>query len=479
VIRSPRVNVKWAWVSVASVAAAFIVFQPWRFLSTDVWLALVCGREIVEHGLPHVDALTAGTLGKTWTDQQWLAQLLIYLAERAAGLRFAIVLQGLVTGATFGICARYALKNGASLAATFVYGVAGFALGATFFTLRPQMFSLVGFAALLVLLGADARKPSLRVFWTIPILCIWANLHGVVILGALFVGLRGAFDVLEGLRARDARRAGRGILLGALAAPTPLCSPYALALPRYFREIGHLQDPARELPIQEWNRVNWPSDIPYFAVGLVTLALLAFVHWKKEHRPAPFETLVLALTAIAPLQASRHLQWFGLVIAAYAPCMLDSVSAIRDGRVLARVASAMRYVGPLVFVALSARLYAISDDSLEREYPRDVLPVLAKAAAEHPESTVAISDYFADWALWYLPELRGRVQFDVRFELLDTPQARAMGTFSFAKPGWEALYPDAKLVLVARRVHGDLDHGLAAHGGRVLYTGTLARLFLR
>ncbi len=470
---------KWAWASVASVAAAFIVFQPWRVLSTDVWLALVCGREIFQHGLPHQDSITAVTIGHVWTDQQWLAQVILYALERAAGLRFAIVVQGLITGATFGLCARYALKHGASTASTFVYGLAGFAIGATFFTLRPQMFSLLGFAALLVLLGEDAQKPSRRVFWTIPILCLWANLHGVVVLGAMFVGLRGAFDVLQGLRARSMKQAGRGVLLGVLAAPTPLCTPYALAMPRYFHDIGHLQDPVRDLPIQEWNRVEWPSDIPYFIVALVTIALLVIVHWKKLPRPTPFESFVLGLTALAPLQASRHLQWFGLVVAAYGPRLLDTVEAIREGRVLNRAATMTRVAGPLAFVVLVVRMFLMSDASLEREYPRDVLPVLAKAAAEHPESNVAVSDYFADWVLWYLPELRGRVLFDVRFELLDDAQARAMGAFSFAKPGWEALYPDAHLVLVARKYHKDLDKGIAARGGKVLWTGTIARLFLR
>jgi hypothetical protein len=462
---------KWAWLSVASVAAAFIVFQPWRVLSTDIWLALVCGREIFAHGLPRHDMLTSGTLGKTWTDQQWLAQVILYVIDRAAGLRTALVVQALMTGATFMLTSRYALKR-ASVSSTFVYGLAGFGLGATFFTLRPQMFSLLGFAALLVLLGEDAEKPSRRVFWTIPILCVWANLHGVVVLAAAFVGLRAFFDILQ-------KRWARGVLLGALAAPTPLFSPYARELPRYFREIGRLQDPVRELPIQEWNRVEWPSDIPYFLIAAITVVLLVVVHRKKLSRPTAFESVVIAGTAIAPLMASRHLQWFGLAIAAYAPRALDSIEVIREGRVIDKAASVMRVAGPVAVVVFVVRLYAMSDASLEREYPREVLPVLAKTAADHPESKIAISDYFADWALWYIPELEGRVVFDVRFELLDDAQARAMGTFSFAKRGWEALYPDAKIVLLTRKHHKELDHGLEARGARVLWSDEIGRLFWR
>jgi hypothetical protein len=462
---------RWAWLSVAAVAAAFIVFQPYRVLSTDIWLALVSGREIFAHGLPHHDMLTSGTLGKTWTDQQWLAQAIIYAIDRAAGLRFTLVVQALITGVTFMMTARYALKR-ASLASTFVYGLAGFGLGATFFTLRPQMFSLLGFAALLVLLGDDYEKPSKRVFWTIPILCLWANLHGVVSLGAALVGLRGFFDIVH-------KRWGRGILLGALAAPTPLFSPYALELPAYFRAIGRLQDPVRDLPIQEWNRVELPSDIPYAIIAAFTIVLLVVVHWKKLARPSAFESVVLVGTALAPLMASRHLQWLGLTLAAYAPRALDSIEVIRDGRVIDKAASLMRVLAPIAFVVCVVRLYVMSDASLEREYPCDVLPTLKKTAEEHPESKIAISDYFADWVLWYLPELEGRVVFDVRFELLDDAQARAMGTFSFAKRGWEPLYPDAKIVLVTRKNHKDLDHALEAHGASVIWSDAIGRLFWR
>src|SRR6266540_549430 len=59
-------------------------------LRSDTWLALVAGREIVQHGLPRHDALTAWTLGDRWVDQQWLAQLTLYGLERVGGLRLVL-----------------------------------------------------------------------------------------------------------------------------------------------------------------------------------------------------------------------------------------------------------------------------------------------------------------------------------------------------------------------------------------------------
>lgn len=449
-----------------------ILLAPWRLLPTDAWLALTCGREIAQHGLPHLDTLGVVTRGHVWTDQQWLGQLFIYENEHLFGLRAALVAQALITCAAFGLCARYALARGASPAATLVSAIAGFGVGATFFTLRPQMFSILGFAILLVLLGEDVRKPSRRVWWVLPVLCVWANLHGVVIVGAAVVGLRAAFDVLG-------KKILRGVALGALAAVTPFATPYARELPRYLHEIGRLQDPVRQLPIFEWNRVEFPSDWPFFTIFGAMLVLLVVVHWKKLARPVPFETLVLAIMGAAAWQASRHLQWFGVALAAYAPVALDALPPVREGHVLARVASVTRVVAPLAFVALVVRLYAMDQQTLEREYPRGVLPVAREIMKTHPDSEVAASDLYADWLLWYVPEVAGRIEWDVRFELLDDAQARAMGIFLYTRAGWDSLYPNAHIVLVARKAHKTLNAALEAQHAQVLWENDVARLYLR
>ena len=479
-MESPSSTAKWAWVSAASASALAILIAPWRLLSTDAFLALVTGREIAQHGLPRTDELAYATHGHVWTDQQWLGQLAIYEMDHLAGLRVTLVMQALVTAVAFAITAKYALDRGASEAATLVCGVAGFGLGATFFTLRPQLFWIVGFALLLVWLGADSRAPSKKVWWTIPMMAIWANVHGVVVMGAMFVGLRAALGVLEGLRDRNLRWTGRNVALGLAAAATPFCMPYARELPHYLQQINHLQSPARQLPILEWNRVGWPSDWPFFVIFAAITILMVVVHWKKLSRPAFFETLVLAITGLASWQASRHLQWFGMALAAYAPLALDATPVIREGRVLARVASAMRLIGPAVFFILVVRLLMMKDDTLERGYSLDALAPLSSAMAERPTSPVAISDVWADWALWYLPELRGRLEADVRFELLDDAQAREMGVFLFAKPGWQKVYPEAKIVLVARKAHEALDKGIRAEpGATVVWQDKLGTLVVR
>ena len=56
-------------------------------LVQDTWLTLVSGREISQHGLPSVDALTVWARGSTWIDQQWLAQLLFFWTHELGGIK--------------------------------------------------------------------------------------------------------------------------------------------------------------------------------------------------------------------------------------------------------------------------------------------------------------------------------------------------------------------------------------------------------
>jgi hypothetical protein len=61
-------------------------------------------------------------------------------------------------------------------------------------------------------------------------------------------------------------------------------------------------------------------------------------------------------------------------------------------------------------------LLARDDASLTTIWPRRALPVIA-GALEQPGTLVWGTDRHADWLLWELPQLRGRLAFDVRFEL--------------------------------------------------------------
>ena len=119
--------------------------------------------------------------------------------------------------------------------------------------IRAQIWTYVLFALLLALLLGDGRRPSRRVFLVFPLLVLWANLHGSVVVGAALVALSGLTLAYSGIRAR-----ARGRLwwkVGALVALPWLCilvSPYGLALPGYYRSV--LDNPTLSQSVSEWAR---------------------------------------------------------------------------------------------------------------------------------------------------------------------------------------------------------------------------------
>ena len=54
---------------------------------------------------------------------------------------------------------------------------------ATFGVARLQTFSLVPFVVVLLLVRADERRPSRAIWWLVPMIMLWGNLHGSVLHG--------------------------------------------------------------------------------------------------------------------------------------------------------------------------------------------------------------------------------------------------------------------------------------------------------
>src|SRR6187402_3401154 len=97
------------------------VFAP-SIIVGDTWLTLMAGREVIENGLPHTEHLTVLGEGRTWIDQQWLAQVVFYAAHELAGMRAVILLGIGFVLLALGFSFATARTGGASSRSTFVIG---------------------------------------------------------------------------------------------------------------------------------------------------------------------------------------------------------------------------------------------------------------------------------------------------------------------------------------------------------------------
>jgi hypothetical protein len=388
-----------AWTSLLGLSMPKLIVQ-------DTWLAFVDGRLIAHHGLPHVDTLTFWSLRSPWTDQQWGAHLALYELAQHGGVRVA-VLVGMLCVVTALLIAAVATRTLGASPRSAAIGLLLPLVGAPWLTqVRTQSLALVPFVVVYALLALDARSPGRRVLLVLPVLVVWANLHGSVALAAGLVALYG----ITLLRHAYARR--RAVLLVAGAPLCLLASPYGLDLVDYYR-LMLLHPPLADF-VQEWRPPTVEAVTAlFFLSAFATTAL-----WARYQRVlTSFERWALALLLLGALTVVRNAVWFELAAAMSFPRLLDAAwpSSIAPTRAVRRINLVVGSVATIAVVVVVATHFARSAAWFERDWsPAEAAAV---AAAAGPRGIVLADDKHADWLLWQEPSLEGRVAYDVRFEL--------------------------------------------------------------
>jgi len=418
-----------------AVLAVALAFAAARLTVQDSWLALVSGREVAEHGLPTLDHLTVLGGGHTWIDQQWLAGLLLYGAARVGGVGLALSLCTLAILVAFGIAAAVANRRGASPASILVFLALAVAAAPWGLQPRAQALALPLFVVVLALLVEDPRGERHRTLLVLPVLCLWANVHGSVVVGAALV-------FAYALRTRALRYL--------LAPLTVAASPYAPHLPAYYRLM--LVDPPFGRYISEWSRTT-PS--PFTAAFFVLAAVAAVLAIRRRGQLGLFDHIALVLTLAVALEAIRGIIWFALAALA----LLPAIATRRQGTAFEGRATAVFAAAAIAVVVIALSLTAARPArAYELSFPAGLADVVRDGAGAH--ELVLANEATSDWLLWRVPELRGRLAYDVRFEVLTRAEVTRLFAWRNFAPGWRRV-ADPYAVVVDDPAH---IRGLVATG---------------
>jgi hypothetical protein len=443
-------------IAVAILYALVLLIAIPGELVQDSWSTLVAGREIAAHGLPQHETLTVMAHGVRWVDQQWLAQLTFYELFRAGGLRLILLTHVALIASSFAVALVAARRRGGSPLAVFGVACLCFFVAPWGWQLRAQTFAPLLFVLVVALLVADGRSSSNRVFLTLPLLALWANLHGSVVLGALLVAIYGVSVLMQ--RAR--RETVKGVVLTVLAPACVLCSPYGLSLVGYYREL--LVDPPFGRIVDEWTAPTPEARTAlFYGLAFVTVWALG----RHGGRLTRFEQAVLLVTLTSAIHATRNIVWFGLAALVLLPVLFtrDGEPGQRGAHPAARVGLSAALLATLVVLLA---VVATKPASWYRSLWPDQRAVAAVASATDDASTqVFASDRNADWLLWRLPQLRGRVAFDIRFELNTAEQIRRLQRY-FDRTGtnWSSVARGYDVVVLNR--HDDRVRRALLNGGR-------------
>jgi hypothetical protein len=312
----------WFWFG-AGVYVLLLINGGILLNDSDTYWHIAMGKWILDHNaLPRVDFYSFTKAGEPWISSSWLAQVLYAAAYQLAGWAGPIVLAATSIAATFALLASILGRRIPSTYAIMV-ALAALVLSIPHLFARPHVLVMpvmVAWASGLVSASERHEAPS---FWLLPLIALWANLHGGFIFGLALIAPF-AFDALWNAQASQRKPlALRWIGFGICALAACCATPYGWDTILAARKILDLGELLRL--IYEWMPVDFSRFSPFEACVLASIAgalfcgvklspprivlVLGLLHMALSHvRNIEIFALLTPLVVVAPLSSQLGLQ---------------------------------------------------------------------------------------------------------------------------------------------------------------------------
>jgi hypothetical protein len=445
-----------AWLVVIWLAGV-VAISP-HVADPDLWGHIQYGHETWQAGLASHTTHSYVATNTPWINHEIVAELALSMLADLCGAQ-GLLLAKMFAGATLllALLVRMRRENISLLGCAMVVLFTANGL-ARFWSLRPQLFSFLAYAALLSLLSwcfenwehrwqlkwsAKANNSAtpeiqynsrrLRWLWCVPLLMgLWTNTHGGFLAGEC---LYTAYLLLRGCELWSQRGAAaigllkRFALMIVVAWLATFFNPYGYAF-----HVWLWHDLAVPRPeIVEWLPPDFsqPSAWPFLClIGMNVVCILGsrrshdFTHWG-----------LLALTLWQALSHERHIPFYALSCAFFLPAHLESALE-RWGVVKPMVASpspvalkpqSVIAFGLMLTVALSCVSYKLWDRLSALQVQRTEFPVDAVAfMAKHElRGKLVCTMNWAQYLLAAFPQtirvhIDGRLRTAYSQEMIDT-----------------------------------------------------------
>jgi hypothetical protein len=277
----------------------------WTTADPDLWGHVRFGLDTLrDHALTSKDPYSF-TSDRPWINHEWLAEVVMAGAYGLDGARGLVALKLLIVTLAVGlVVASLRHRRWDPIGHDLLVGAAIFGMFGRVHPVRPQLFSVVLCAALLLLLSqVDRGKRRLLVL--IPFLmAVWANLHGGYLVGIGIVSLWAGVRIYQ---AGARTRAWQLSLVVAGACIGTLATPYGVELWRFLAEtVG-----VTRVGISDWLPLmrTGPIGMAQWA-AITSIAVLSF----RQGRIDPAYALIAGCLAVATLVISRFDAFYALSV---------------------------------------------------------------------------------------------------------------------------------------------------------------------
>jgi hypothetical protein len=311
------------WLPVATIVAlGWLALFP--IVSVDAHYHLATGRRILEDGRIPDRGVGSATFGdKAWHDNEWGFQLLAALVGRAVqdesgvweltrgGAAGLILMRVACLALTLALLSAQMARSGVGpLTRSVALALAAFlTFGNLFWTVRPQIFSYLGLALIAWLLERHRGGAAWAAWATLPVVAVWANLHGAFVIGIALLGTEAFGETVQRrLDGRSGTAAVRRLWVVTVLAPLAACiNPHGYL--QVLHPFIYLLRPEIHRGNAEWTRPDF-LHLPLFVLtlGLLAVALVA------QGRPRIADLTRGAAFTVLLFTAIRHLPLAAIIL---------------------------------------------------------------------------------------------------------------------------------------------------------------------
>lgn len=414
------------------VLGGFLACRP--IWDVDIFWHIAAGRWIIEtSSFPSTDIFGFELPPRGWVTFQWLYEVLVAFVDGQAGLVGVRLANGLLHAVAFGLFGLLAWKSMGKSESRGIVAVLLmcllFALYADRVRVRPHVFNLIGWSALLYLMFCTNATFKLRLLLSAVVMAVWANMHAggafVFLLASLCLPVAALTVKLRGEKAGrwiSAHTLGRSATLVGIWTVVCVLSPNWLSGVRQ----AHAMLGGSEMLIDEWlpfwHYFAAASHPLHYLAGLAPLAALALLVAALLRRTEKRLDVMLFCVAAAllPFRSARFVYHEAFVFLLLIPSLLAlwpqrlGTGRMRraTGAIIAAVLllATVHFHGPAQSGSVAGFVASFGEDIDSRRFPVELLePLEELAGSSAPDAPLKVF-CLPNWGGYLLYQLYPRIR---------------------------------------------------------------------
>ena len=482
--------------SPALIFIAIVVADSTRLADPDLWGHVRFGQDVLaQRRLIFYDQYSYSAPGHLWLNHEWLTEVLMGAIYNAFGTVGLNLMKFACSAATIIFLALAMEETESPARVQFAILIAASVPLATHLQFRPQIFTFALMSSLLAILSRYNYRGRAPVWLAIPILAVWANLHGGFIMGLAALGTFTAVVFAQDLvLGRGMRRAMWLLAITAASTIATLATPYGVGT--WQAVIHALQNPHTRTAIVDWLSLpdslllHWRQGrVAGVAGKILALAMFAALGVTFIQTPRGGDIALISIAALmiaAAFLAVRNLPL--AVIATVTPLARHTALVLearreRLGLPMAHAKDRSPTINQLMVAVAAFELLILTGLFSKKMAASDPYPAGAISyMKEHHLSGNILADFqWGEYVIWHMPPA-SKVFIDGRYDTVYPPKViddylpfthgEVVGKeilvnyphdfvlvgqkndpaykLVIAQPGWKQIYRDDSCVLFAR-----------------------------